>query len=211
MNLRDKMEQIYDSAPLDKIPWNIEQPPKQLIELIDSSKIAPCHAIDLSCGTGNYAIWLATKGFQVTGIDFSNKAIELARSRAEHENVNCKFISGDLTDTDFKAYNKYEFAYDWEVLHHIFPDDRDKYIQNVVKILQEGATYFSVCFSEEDPDFGGVGKYRKTPLDTMLYFSSAEEIEQILEAHFEIKELTTGEIAGKYGPHKAVIVLASKK
>ena len=211
MNLRDKMEQIYSNTPPDKIPWNIKQPPKQLVELVESGKVAPCSVVDLGCGAGSYAIWLATKGFQVTGIDFSEKAVELARKKAERENANCTFMVGDLIDTNFKATTEYEFAFDWEVLHHVFPDDRDTYIRNLVKILQKGATYFSVCFSEEDPDFGGEGKYRKTPMDTMLYFSSEKEIEKILEAHFEIKVLTTAEIAGKYGPHMAVVAFAYKK
>ena len=211
MNLRDKMEQIYGKSPPDKIPWNIKQPPKQLVKLVESRKVAPCSAVDLGCGTGNYTIWLATKGFQVTGIDFSKKAVELARKEAERMNVNCTFMVGDLTDTEFKSITKYKFAYDWEVLHHIFPDDRGTYIQNVVKILQKGATYFTVCFSELDQDFGGEGKYRKTPMDTMLYFSSEKEIEQILEENFEIMDITTTEIAGKYGMHKAVVAFAYKK
>ncbi len=211
MNLRDKMEQIYGKAPPDKIPWNIKQPPKLLVELVESKKVAPCSAVDLGCGAGNYAIWLATKGFKVTGIDFSKKAVEIARKETERVNVNCTFMVGDLTDTDFKADTEYEFAYDWEVLHHVFPDDRDTYIRNVVKILQKGAIYFTVCFSELDPDFGGEGKYRKTPMDTMLYFSSEKEIEQILEANFEIMDITTTEIAGKYGPHMAVVAFAYKK
>ena len=101
MNLRDKMEQIYGEAPPDKIPWNIKKPPKLLVELVESSKVSPCSAIDLGCGTGNYSIWLANKGFRVTGIDFSEKAIELASIHAELENENCKFIVGDLTDIDF--------------------------------------------------------------------------------------------------------------
>jgi len=41
MNLRDKMEQIYGNAPPDKIPWNIKQPPDQLVELVESGKITP--------------------------------------------------------------------------------------------------------------------------------------------------------------------------
>ena len=211
MNLRDKMEQIYGKSPPDKIPWNIKQPPKQLVKLVESRKVAPCSAVDLGCGVGNYAIWLATKGFKVTGIDFSKKAVELARKEAERMNVNCTFMVGDLTDTEFKSITKYKFAYDWEVLHHIFPNDRGTYIQNVVKILQKGATYFTVCFSELDQDFGGKGKFRKTPMDTMLYFSSEKEIEQILEANFEIMDITTTEIAGKYGTHKAVVAFAYKK
>jgi SAM-dependent methyltransferase len=211
MNLKDKMQQIYSNAPADNIPWNITHPPKQLVDLVECGKVTPCSAVDLGCGTGNYAIWLAKKGFQVTGIDFSEMAIELASKQAERENVKCKFQVGDLTDTDFKSNATYEFAYDWELLHHVFPDDRDTYIHNVVKILQKGASYFSVCFSEKDPDFGGEGKYRTTPMETKLYFSSEKEIEQLLGAHFEIEDLTTTEIAGKYGPHIAVVAFAYKK
>jgi cyclopropane fatty-acyl-phospholipid synthase-like methyltransferase len=211
MNLKDKMEQIYENAPPDNIPWNIKHPPKQLVELVESGKVIPCSAVDLGCGSGNYAIWLAKKGFHVTGIDFSNKALELAHKQAEQENVHCTFLEADLTNADFKPNTKYDFAYDWEVLHHVFPEDRERYIQNVDKMLQKGGTYFSVCFSEQDPDFGGKGKYRTTPMDTKLYFSSENEIEQLFTTYFEIKELTTIEIAGKYGPHMAVVALATKK
>ncbi len=211
MNLKDKMEQIYGNDPPNKIPWNIKQPPRQLVELVESGKVAPCRAVDLGCGTGNYAIWLAKKGFQITGIDFSERAVDLARKQAEQEAVECIFRVGDLTDKDLTLDTEYEFAYDWEVLHHVFPDDRYIYIRNVVRLLQKDARYLSVCFSEEDPDFGGEGKYRKTPMETTLYFSSEKEIEQILDAHFEIMELTTTEIAGKYGSHIAIIAFAVKK
>ena len=104
-----------------------------------------------------------------------------ANEQAESKNVKCSFIVGNLTDSKFEAESKYEFGYDWEVLHHIFPENRATYIQNVVKMLQKGATYFSVCFSETDPDFGGKGKYRRTPMDTILYFSSENELEQLLK------------------------------
>ena len=205
------MEQIYSNIPPDKIPWNLKQPPGQLIELVETGKITPCRAVDLGCGTGNYAIWLASKGFEVTGIDFSKNAIEMARKLAERGNANCLFMVEDLTVSDFIAHTEYEFAFDWEVLHHVFPGERDTYIGNVAKILQPGATYYSVCFSELDPDFGGEGKYRNTPLGTTLYFSSEQEIEHVLKAKFKILELNTTEIAGKYGPHMAVVALASKK
>jgi SAM-dependent methyltransferase len=210
-NLKEKMQEIYSTSAPDNIPWNIQKPPTQLVELIDSGKISPCSVIDLGCGTGNYSLWLAKKGFQVTGIDFSEKAVELASIQAERENVNCKFIVGDLTDSYFKSNSKFSFAYDWEVLHHVFPEDRGTYFQNVVGMLDKGGAYFSICFSEKDPDFGGVGKFRKTPMETTLYFSSEEEIEDLLVEHFEIEKLTTTEIAGKYGPHMAIIAFGYKK
>jgi 2-polyprenyl-3-methyl-5-hydroxy-6-metoxy-1,4-benzoquinol methylase len=211
MNLKEKMEQIYKTEHPEKIPWNITHPPKPLVELVETGKVMPCKAIDLGCGIGNYAIWLAQKGFQMSGIDFSESAIQLASNKARLENLNCDFIVGDLTDKKFNLNSKYEFAYDWEVLHHIFPEDRDTYFHNVVNLLQKGASYFSVCFSEMDQEFGGKGKYRTTPMETTLYFSSESEIEISLEPYFEIESLTTIEIEGKYGSHSAVVVLAIKK
>jgi 2-polyprenyl-3-methyl-5-hydroxy-6-metoxy-1,4-benzoquinol methylase len=210
-NLKEKMQEIYSKSLPDNIPWNIRIPPKQLVELIESGKITPCTAVDLGCGAGNYSIWLAKKGFLVTGIDFSDKAVELASMQAEREKLKCNFIVGDLTDINFKPNLKFKFAFDWELLHHIFPEDRYTYFQNVASLLQKGGSYFSVCFSEKDPDFGGTGKYRKTPMGTTLYFSSDEEIEELLVDHFEIEYLATSEIAGKYGPHMAVVAFGYKK
>jgi SAM-dependent methyltransferase len=211
MDLKDKMDQIYSNSPLDKIPWNIKEPPRQLINLVEENTIAPCRTADVGCGVGNYAIWFAKKGFQVTGIDFSVKAVELARINAEQQGVDCVFEYGDLTNTEFRVESRFQFVYDWEVLHHVFPDDRQTYFQNVANLLEDKALYYSVCLSEDDPDFGGKGKYRETPIETKLYFSSEKEIEQLLVSKFNIRELTTAEITGKYGPHKAVIVLAEKK
>jgi len=179
MNLKEQMEQIYQNAPAEKIPWNIQQPPEQLVKLVEDGTVSPCRAVDLGCGLGNYALWLAKKGFDVTGIDLAEKAVKLAAKYAVLQKINCRFFAADLTSSEFNPDEKFDFAYDWEVLHHVFPDQRESYIKNAANLLENGGLYFSVCFSEQDPDFGGQGKYRKTPMDTMLYFSSEEEIEQL--------------------------------
>ena len=90
-SLRDQMEQIYSETPPADIPWNIETPPKALVELIDSGQIQPCKAIDLGCGAGNYAIYLASLGFDVTGVDISPSAIALAEANAKQKGVTCRF------------------------------------------------------------------------------------------------------------------------
>jgi len=109
----------------------------------------------------------------------------------------------EVTDT-------FDFAYDWEVLHHIFPEDRETYVKNVRKILNPGASYLSVSFSETDPQFGGKGKFRKTPIGTTLYFSSEPELRDLFSSNFEIRELKTIEVGGKYGSHYAIYTLMKK-
>lgn len=205
------LDRIYKEVPLDQIPWNIETPPDALVDLVQSGKIRPCKTIDLGCGAGNYAIYLASKGFDVTGVDSSPTAIKIATERAQKLRVKCRFIVADLLSDLPEVKETFDFGYDWEVLHHIFPEDREKYIKNVYKVLKPGALYFSVCFSEKDPQFGGAGKFRKTKLGTTLYFSSESEIRDLFSPYFIIQELKTIEICAKMGSHYVIYALSKRR
>ncbi|MEZ5857308.1 MAG: class I SAM-dependent methyltransferase [Hyphomicrobiaceae bacterium] len=54
------------------------------------------HALDLGCGTGQWSVKLATRGWQVTGIDLVRSAIDQARQRAHAAGVNVAFVTGDV-------------------------------------------------------------------------------------------------------------------
>jgi 2-polyprenyl-3-methyl-5-hydroxy-6-metoxy-1,4-benzoquinol methylase len=205
------MEKVYREFPTEEIPWNLEDPPAALADLVESGRIQPCDAVDLGCGAGNYAVWLASKGFRVTGIDLSPAAIALAADLAGRKGVDCRYLARDLTEDVDDLAESFDLAYDWEVLHHVFPEDREAYVRNVHRILRPGGTYLSACFSEEDTDFEGTGKYRKTRIGTTLYFSSEEELRELFEKYFVIRELYTSEIAGKYRTHMAVIAVLERK
>ncbi len=209
--IKEQMEKIYGNIPLENIPWNIESPPEILIDLITSGKVKQCRAIELGCGTGNNVIYLCSRGFDCTGVDISETAIKIAENSAEEKNVKCNFITADVLGDMAELDGTYDFVYDWMLLHHIYPQDRDKYLANVYKLLKSGGTYLSVCFSEESQAFGGSGKYRTTPLDTVLYFSSENEIKELFQPLFEIEELTTVTIPGKNTQHKAIYTLLTKK
>ncbi len=205
------VDRIYREIPLDNIPWNSETPPEALVKLVQDGTVRSCRTIDLGCGAGNYAICLAGLGFDVTGVDSSPAAIKIAEERAKKQGARCRFIVADLLGDLREVTGTFDFAYDWELLHHIFPEDRESYIKNVHKILNPKATYFSVCFSEKDLQFGGSGKYRRTRIGTTLYFSSESELRELVSPYFTIRELKTIEVSGKYGPHCAVSVLAERR
>ena len=205
------MEGIYKTISPENIPWNIETPPDILQNIVKTEKVKPCKVIELGCGTGNYVIYLSASGFIVTGVDISKTAIEMARNSAVKKKVQCNFIVADVLSEMTEVQDTFDFAYDWELLHHIFPQDREKYMKNVYRLLNPGGQYLSVCFSEESPQFGGVGKYRKTPLDTVLYFSSENEMVSLFKPLFEIEELETVEIKGKFAPHKTIYAFMKKR
>lgn len=209
-----RIEEIYKNTPLEEIPWNMETPPELLVELVDSGKVRPCRVIDLGCGAGNYAIYLAERGFEVTAVDFSPTAIRIARENAGRKGMKCDFLVADVIEELDRVRQTWDFAYDWGLLHHIFPEQRPKYVENVRRILNPKGRYLSVCFSEKDVGFagslapasimsalGGPGKYRKTRLGTVLYFSSEDELRELFEPCFRIIDLRTTEIDGKFMSH----------
>jgi SAM-dependent methyltransferase len=209
--IKEQMNKIYSNKDLNNIPWNIETLPCILQDLLRSKTLSPCKIIELGCGVGNYLRYFSKIGFNATGVDISDKAIDIARILAQEADVKCEFIAADVLGNLAVIKSKYDFAYDWELLHHIFPEYRSKYIENVHRLLTTKGRYISVCFSEANTQFGGVGKYRKTPIGTVLYFSNEAEIETLFSRLFSIVELKPVDIQGKQGVHKAIYALMRRK
>lgn len=211
VDVRSQMDRIYRELSPAEIPWNIEQPPRALVELVESGRVTPCDAVDLGCGAGNYAVWLAQQGFRVTGLDLSAAAVVRAEALARDRGVACRFRACDLRAPVPDLEACFDFAFDWEVLHHVFPDDRARYAAAVHRLLRPGGTYLSVCFAEDDPGLPGSGKYRHTPLGTVLYLSSESDVRDLLEPLFDVEALGTIDVAGKRGLHRAVRALVTKR
>lgn len=207
----DEMDEIYRKIPIEKVPWNIETPPNALVELSESGKVKPCKTIDLGCGAGNYSLYLASIGFDVTGVDISLSAVKIAKENAKKKGVRSCFLVADVLGDLNEINETFDFAYDWEMLHHIFPENRKKYVENVYRILNPKGKYLSVCFSEKDSQFGGSGKYRETQLGTILYFSSEDELKDLFNPYFNIKELKTIRISGKSTDHFAIYAFMERR
>jgi len=205
------MDEVYKNMSPEGVPWNIETPPEPLVGLVNSGKVQPCKAIDLGCGAGNYAIYLAGRGFEVTGVDFSQTAIKIARESASRKGVKCNFFVADVVDELDSVNQTWDFVYGWGLLHHILPEQRQKYVENVRRILNPSGRYLSVCFSQEDTGFGGSGKFRESSLGTVLYFSSEDELRELFKPYFKILDLRTIEISGKFEPHVFNYVFMERK
>ena len=207
MDIRRQMDRIYSEFSPDEIPWHMATPPPALVDLVESGRVTPCRAVDLGCGAGNHAVWLALQGFDVTGLELSAAAVARAQALAQAKGAACRFAVVDLLEpgTSFDAC--FDFAYDWLVLHHVFPADRPRYAANVHRMLRPGALYLSVCFSEDDRGIAGDGKHRQPQLGTQLYLSSEQEIREMFEPLFDILELATVDVEGTRAPHRAVRAL----
>ncbi len=154
------IDRIYRNVPLDRIPWNNETPPDQLVDLVETGKVQPCRAIDLGCGAGNYAVYLAVHGFDVTGVDSSPAAITIATENARKHKVMCRFITADLLGDLHEIPGRFDFAFDWEFLHHIFPEEPGKICAECLEnTYQRGM----VSLGEFCRDRSSVWRYREIP------------------------------------------------
>ncbi len=188
---KNVFEKVYEKPGT---VWTKTEPPEQLVKLIESEKVKPCKAIDVGCGEGFYSIYLASKGFDVVGIDLSERAIGYAKENASKRGLKIRFMKMDVSDLD-KLNEKFDFVLEWTLMHHIMPPQRQKYVEGIRSILNKGGKYLSVSFNEKSPHFGKPGKKIRTvphgarmPSGTRLYFSSMDEIKELFNPHFRIIE-----------------------
>jgi 2-polyprenyl-3-methyl-5-hydroxy-6-metoxy-1,4-benzoquinol methylase len=181
--------------PMDTIPWEIESPPAELVEVVENKLVAPpARTLDVGSGTGNYSIWLAKQGFRVTGVEFSGKAVAIAKERATRHAVSVHFIHADARElTKVLAGETFDFIFDYSLLHHIAPPDFEAYAAQFPELLIPEGKLLLVCYSEKDEDAASkqsaTGKYGNT-----MYYRTADEIRKVYRGlkEFSYKEAHLG-------------------
>jgi SAM-dependent methyltransferase len=148
---------------LKKTPWDTGITPPEIVAMIDSGKVsigtAPPRALDLGCGTGTNAIYLAQRGFVVTGVDISRRAISLAKRKARSAELTdrVRFERGDVTlMRRWATGHSIDFAYDIGCFHNLDPEARARYAAALTAVLKPGAIYMLYAF-ESSADGRGVG------------------------------------------------------
>lgn len=131
-----------------KVPksWVFSSYP-ELAELVESGRIAPGRAIDLGCGVGSEAIYLARNGFDVTGVDFSPTAIKLARDKAHDAGVEVAFFEDDLTNLRH-VDGTFDLVVDIGGLHSLTQEERDLYINNMLPLTHSSSRYLLMGFEK---------------------------------------------------------------
>jgi methyl halide transferase len=79
-------------------PWDSGVPSQALKVLLTDGKVKPARALELGCGTGTNAVFLAQQGFDVTAVDLSSEALKHAREKANKAHVEINFVEADVTN-----------------------------------------------------------------------------------------------------------------
>jgi SAM-dependent methyltransferase len=102
------------------------------------SDLPPGRVLDLACGEGQNAIWLASLGWDVTGVDYSEVAIGKARARAERDGVDVDFVCADLVEYEPEREH---FDLVLVLYLHIASAERRGVLANAAEALAQGGTF----------------------------------------------------------------------
>ena len=121
--------------------WESPHPPQELVAMV-AAEIIPVGAtvLDIGCGAGAEAIFLARLGFQAIGVDSSVKAIEIARMRAAEAGIEVDFRLADATDLPLSD-GSIDFAMDRGCFHVIDREQRRAYARELHRVLRPSAPF----------------------------------------------------------------------
>jgi ubiquinone/menaquinone biosynthesis C-methylase UbiE len=142
----NEWDQIYRNYPLEELGWELGKPRPILVEFIEKGLVKKGKALDICCGAGTNTIYLAEKGFDITGIDISPTAIEYAKKKAELAKVKLDLRVHDFLQLPFSD-QAFDLVFDMGCFHHVKADDRVTFINGVHRVLKKGGNYLLTCFS----------------------------------------------------------------
>ncbi len=194
MTNEDWWDEVY-SGPREEIPWDIGMPSEQLVELIEKGEIKPCPALDICCGTGSEAIYLAENGFEVSAIDISGEAIKIAEEKAREAKVKVDFRAGSVLEIPFQD-SSFGFVNDRGCFHVFAPEYRKWFADEIYRVMKLKGIYLLRCFSDKEPS--NWGPYRISKQEIINTFSKFE---------INIEDIT---LQGRKGSHRGYKCLMRK-
>lgn len=196
------MERDFEARyQIGDIPWDHGQPDHNLIESISTFSIVPGKTLDIGCGTGENSIWLARQGFDVSGCDLSQTAIETAKQKARTAGVECCFHVADFL-VDPLPDAPFSFVFDRGCLHSV-PDleGRERFVARAADLLNENGLWLCMAGNADEPE-REIGPPRLT----------ATELVALAEPRFEILSLKAGYFGSDQNePPKAWIGMFRKR
>jgi len=176
MSVEERYRERYQAGDS---PWDIGQPDFNLIDVVTQTPIRSCKVLEIGCGTGENAIWLAQNRFEVMGIDTSEIALGKASEKASQADVECQFMLVDFLK-NIIAGAPFGFIFDRGCFHSFSAaHDRQRFAHNVARHLEEAGLWLTIA-GNADEHRHGPGPPQRT----------AGEIVLAVEPYFEVLSLT---------------------
>jgi 2-polyprenyl-3-methyl-5-hydroxy-6-metoxy-1,4-benzoquinol methylase len=135
--------------PMQTPPWDTKAP-KESVVAWHGAGLVQGEVLDIGCGLGDNAIYLAQQGFKVTGLDISPTALSTAEQRAADAGVTVRFAVADATKLD--GYTAaFDTIIDSGMFHCLDDDGKRSYTEAAHRATRPGANMLMSCFSDANP------------------------------------------------------------
>lgn len=142
--------------------------------------------LDAGCGGGHNALYLARRGYDVTGIDVSPTVIARAKDKVVRQGVHAEFAAGDVLD--LTAWRDgFDTVIDIGCFHSLYPADRSRYAAALWAACRPEARLHLRCFSDRNaPGFAGPGTAGLSASDLETAFAEGWEIQDLSAARDDV-------------------------
>jgi len=170
-----------------RAPWDIGRPQRPFVDaterIVATDGGRPARILDIGCGTGDLAIFLAGRGCSVTGVDFLEGPLQEAARKAKAAGSQAHFLMMDALAVG-EIPERFDAVTDCG-LFHVFDDARrSAYVKALARLLEPGGRVFLLCLADAEP--GEHGPRRVSGQDLRSAFADGWEIESIEPARFEV-------------------------
>ncbi len=191
-----------DNYEANDLPWDTGVVDPHLQAHVDGGLLSPGRLLEIGCGTGTNAVWLAERGFDVAAVDLAPLAVERAQHRAASAGVTIRAATVDFLH-ELPPTGPYDVAFDRGCFHCFdHPTDRARFAARLADQLVPGGLWLSLIGSTEGAprDFGPPRR-------------SARDITEALERHFSINalRLSTFDLSFHQVEPLAWVLLAQKR
>ncbi|MCF2135860.1 MAG: TPMT family class I SAM-dependent methyltransferase [Candidatus Thorarchaeota archaeon] len=159
-------------------PWDIGQPHPALVDLVEQKKLPLGSVFEPGPGRGDNALYLASKGYDVTTSDISPSAVEALRRRARDLGLSLNVIQAEVIYGLNSLTGKFDIVFERSFLQTLPPLMRSRYIDRVALLLHEGGIYVGIIRGPRDP-----------PPVTQPYAFTKQEILELFAPRFDIIEV----------------------
>jgi cyclopropane fatty-acyl-phospholipid synthase-like methyltransferase len=186
--------QDFETAYTGQAPWDIGRPQQAFLDVADRITGS---VLDAGCGTGENALFFASRGHKVTGIDLLEEPIQRAKRKASERGLSATFLVMDaLALKDLPEV--FDTVIDSGLFHVFSDDDRKRYVEGLASVLKPGGRLFLLCFSDEEPGTQGPRRVSKKELHDA--FAGGWAIESVEPSRYEVRPDLKDLIFSEGGP-----------
>lgn len=179
-----KQERFIERYKAGEASWDVGRPDQNLVDVISDLPISGGKVLELGCGYGDNAIWLAQQFFDVTGVDVSDIAVKKAEENAAEAGVECSFRVMDFLEKDAPGA-PFGLVFDRGCFHSFdTEEERSLFARRVAEHLEADGLWLTLVGSADDPP-RETGPPRRSLLDVVHAVEPSFEIISISAGHFE--------------------------